>query len=371
MLYSYGLTTFQAQGLGTSYSFCDTCMQVLSLKFDQTSFLKNNEYNNGYAQGYTGIGFFMKPTLQYYFTPRTRVNFGIYLLKYSGINQFTQSIPAFTVTHRLSKAVDIIMGNINGTLFHQLEEPIYRFDQYYRQNMEYGLQVLVHPSGFYMDTWLDWKRFIFKNDPFQELLQWGTRMNIDLFRSDDFQMRLPIQWLMYHRGGQIDLSPDPILTVFNGGAGLDLVYDLKPNHSLSISPFFFIFRELSLVETGTSQLKFGRGNAMYLKLKYEQPKIEAMLGYWRGYQFLAPYGEFLFQSASEFDPNISQKNRQLLTGKFYYKYKPSSSIRLELRLDAYYDIIKRVQDHAVSLFIVIDDDFFITQIKKQERHSEQ
>ncbi|MEA1986719.1 MAG: hypothetical protein U9N76_04440, partial [Candidatus Marinimicrobia bacterium] len=163
LLLLFSINIIFADILETNKSLCDTCEKKIYLNFESTSFIKNNEYFHHFTKGYTGIGFFIKPTIEYYLTKNTKANLGIYLLKYSGVDNFTQSIPIFTIQHKLTKNTDLIFGNIYGTLNHKLEEPLFRFDTYYQNNIEYGLQLLHNSKYLQSDIWMNWDKFIFNN----------------------------------------------------------------------------------------------------------------------------------------------------------------------------------------------------------------
>src|SRR5699024_2854200 len=109
---------------------------------------------NPYTEGYTGIGFFVRPTLEYYFAPSTRVSAGVHLLKYSGESAFKQLIPIFTLHHEFNEQFAIVMGSLYGTLHHKLEQALMRYDLFYQDNIEYGLQFLYKPRWADMDMWL-------------------------------------------------------------------------------------------------------------------------------------------------------------------------------------------------------------------------
>ena len=43
-------------------------------------------------------------------------------------------------------------GNIFGSLSHRISEPVFRFDRYFENNIEYGLQFLYNNSTFTCST---------------------------------------------------------------------------------------------------------------------------------------------------------------------------------------------------------------------------
>ena len=356
----YGL----AQPYIGSKQLLDSNENNLFLRFEATSFLKDNEYNNHFTKGGMNIGFFVKPTLEYYITPRTRLNLGVHVLKYSGREEFTQVIPIFTVQQRLVKGLDLVMGSFYGTNSHNLEEPIFNMDNYYKNNIEYGGQLLYHSKYFDGDAWLNWETHIMKDDPFQEQFQMGISTNLK-FQFNKFKIQIPLQLFTIHKGGQIDSNPAPARSYFNGVSGLRFIYAFNKNNAISFEPLVLRYKALRMPDTGQYAYPYREGEAYYLKLKYSNKYIRLMVGYWHARAFVAPKGEFLFQSVSNYDPNYTQKYRKMIPFKVIINYPVSKFVNIQIRTDNYYDIMTTRIDHTYSLYITINDAFFLTKVKRK------
>jgi len=288
------------------------------LRLQSISFLKNNEYFNDFTSGFTGIGFTVKPTIEYYLNTDTKISVGYFFLKYSGLNKFSQNIPIFSVQHKLNQNLEMIFGNIFGTLHHELEEPLFRIDRYYQNNVEYGLQFILKTKGITNDFWVNWEKFIQKNDPFQEEFVAGNNANIILLNKKSWSLSLPFQLLFNHRGGQIDTSHKAVSTLMNGLGGFSLKYTIN-RRSICFKQLIMTYNGLNIPGQGepNSQI-FEKGYGYYSKIEYKQNSFQAMLGYWSANKFIAPRGEYLFQS-------ISGKRRgakiYLSVKKIYSKFK--------------------------------------------------
>ena len=145
----------------------DTNEYKLFFDFKSTSFLKNNEYFE-IIRGWTGIGFMLKPQLTYQPTKTTKIEAGYFLEKFSGRSSFYKPLPLFRIKQKLSKSLEVVMGHLYGNLNHKLAEPMFQFDRYYSDNVEYGIQFLFNNKYFESDLWINWEKFIFYNDPFKE-----------------------------------------------------------------------------------------------------------------------------------------------------------------------------------------------------------
>lgn len=340
----------------------DSSEYFLSFRFENTNFIKDNEFSSDLTYNATHIGFFAKPSLEYYLTNDTRVKAGIFLLKYSGLNNFTQAIPIFSVQQKLNKHLDLVMGSLYGTSYHNLSEPIFRIDNYFTDNVEYGAQFIYHSKYFDSDLWISWEKFIFVGDPYQEKFHvgWSSEFKYDI---NSLSVSVPIQLYTFHQGGTIDLSTAPVYSLFNGASGLKIRYNINKTTSLSFEPMIYLYNALSSPDSGLYSLKITDGNALYLNLKFNSKYFDARVGYWYATNFVAPSGEYLFQSLSIKDPNYYSKYRKIIPFKVILKYPVNKYIKIQLRTDEYYNISDGVFDNSFSLFLIVNQDIFISRIK--------
>lgn len=343
----------------------DSSEQELYLRIENANFVRDRELYSNFTNGFVNLGFFVKPTLEYYLTRNTRINAGVYFLKFSGGDGFTQAIPILSVQQRLFKHLDLVMGSIYSTNSHDLDEPIFKMDNYYLHNIEYGVQFLFNSKIFDADLWLNWEQHIFEGDPFQEKFQLGFSSKLKLGKNH-FQVEVPLQLFTLHKGGQIDASPDPAISIFNGATGMHFIYNINKNNAIRLEPMLYSYKALRMPNTGAYENVWRNGEGYYLKLRYVNPYFQFMLAYWHGHKFVAPKGDFLFQSVSESDSTFSQEYRKLLNLKFIFNYPVSKYINIQLRTDEYYDLMTNKMNHSYSLFFIINQSFFISRIKTRE-----
>ena len=362
-----GKTQAQSPVFQTYVPLYDSCSKTLNFRVESSSFFKNNEYFDNFAYGYTGLGFYVKPTLEYYFTPGIKVKAGVYLLKYSGRNNFSQVIPIFSVQYKMAKSLELVMGNIYGTVNHQLAEPLFRYDRYFQQHIEYGFQFLLNTATIHSDLWLSWEHFIMVGDTAQEHLVVGSSTLFRVFRHrKGLSVSIPLQFIIAHKGGQLAPPPHkPLSTIFNGLAGIRLTYRFSAESSLEFAPQFLLYRGLHLpgpAEANHQPYKNGWGS--YTTITYQYQRLHVMAGYWYAERFISPHGEYLFQSVSEIHPSYSQEKRQLLTTKIWINKTIYRSIKLEARFESYYDLMKHNFDYSYGLYLVMNESFFLTRYKK-------
>lgn len=338
----------------------------LYLSFESSTFFKNNEYFSRFAYGYTALGFFAKPAFSYTYSKRLRLAGGIYLLKFSGRDKLSQHIPFFTVQYRISRSLEMVMGNIYGTTNHQLEEPLFRLDRFYRNHMESGLQFLWHSKHFQSDLWLNWENFIWFGDSTQEQLTVGNSSRLLLFKKGKFSIGLPIQLLIKHKGGQLAPGPHPRLTtVVNGLSGLNLKFSFNKSGSIQFSQHMALYKGISHPAFGEKDyLPYDEGWGLYTKLRVNWKHLHFQAAYWYAHQFIAPLGETQFQSVSEINPDYYRENRQLITPRISYSRRIAKGIQLQGGANGYYDLFSHQFDYSYELYIHINTDFFLTKIRR-------
>jgi hypothetical protein len=331
--------------------------------FSATSFLKNDEYFNKFAEGTTAFGFFTEPVIRYSITPNTEISGGVFLQKFFGKNDFTSVVPVFTIQHRINQHIELILGRLYGTKDHLLEEPLFSTDRYIYNNLENGLQFKFTNMRLQSDIWVNWERFILKGNPFQEEFTFGTSTTLNLLKPGPIRLELPIQTIITHKGGQIDESPLPIQSLFNASSGLRIAYRQK----ISAEILGFYYKVLSMPDypQPNSQI-YKEGWAIYPRVKYKFKRFEFNAGYWYANKFIAPRGEALFQCVSAIDSAYSQEIRKLITGKVIYNAWFENKVNLNFLGEYYYDLVSRKGDFSFGLYISVYDSFLLKTFKKNQ-----
>lgn len=346
----------------TKELLCDSCNKHLNLRFESSSFFKNNEYESDFATGFTGIGVMFKPTLEYYFNRNTRLNLGAFGLKYSGLDGLSELTPIYQIHHKVINGLELIFGNLYGNLNHDLAEPLYRFDRYYLNNVEYGIQMLHKSKYVDSDLWLNWEQFILEGDPFQEEFTLGNHSKIALLSGKYFEIEGDLQLLLYHKGGEIDTYMGPAFYMFNGAYGLDFYFKTKPI-KYAVRSKFLNYKGDGLPETGKNHKHYKNGSGLLFSGDMEHNSFYLESGYWNGNKFVSPDGEYLYMSVSESDSEFHQDNRQLFYTKFRLKRHMSRNLKLELRANLYVDLKNDVlPDYSFGLYFIANELFFLKKI---------
>lgn len=354
----------------------DTNINKLFLKIETTSFLKNNEYFDYIVKeweipvvnGWTGIGFIGKPLLEYQPTKTTVVQAGYFFEKFSGRNDFYKPIPLFRIKQKLSKTIELVMGQLYGNLEHRLTEPMYRFDRYYSDYVEYGIQFLYKNKYLENDLWLNWEKFIFYNDPFKEEFVLG---NVACFKFDfnnSIGIRLPVHYSWTHAGGQIDRNDEnrgSMMSLNNARLGFKVLYRLEKKYLKKITlgySYYNYHASANPPEGEKFHQIFDNGYGHYIKSNIDFGKIKLMLGYWKGHDYIARRGEYIFESIYEYLPTDYIHEKELLTFKFVYDYKIKKDVIFSVRSDMYYRTDTKNLLFSYAFYFIYNDSFLLKKV---------
>lgn len=337
-----------------SYSqleYQDSVRQKLTFQFNADAFLKNNEYFNPYTEGFTGIGIILQPKLHFQIDKRTSISLGYHFLKFSGLNNFSEAIPLFQIDTEFTQDIHLIIGQLQGGRLHKLSEPLYRIDNDYQNQIEYGLQLLILKDWLRSDVWLHWDQFIKKDDPFPEEIYAGSTQRLTVLNRHKFGLDLSAELLISHLGGQIDAADNPDRTILNYSFGPTFTYKLTAQSIFSAECLFYKSSVVKQVADTQSQyfIPFESGNAWYSRLQLSVPSIDVKLGYWSGTGFISPIGESLFLSVSDFDPDFTEEHRKLLTTHVEYAASMFDYLSIYAQSGLYYDTATNHLDYMYGL----------------------
>jgi hypothetical protein len=333
----------------------------LILSIENTNFLKNNEYFNNFYDGYTLIGYILNPRLEFYPSKNTKIEGGVHLLKYSGVDEYTTVLPTFTFQAQLNKNLDMVIGTIYGTANHKLIEPVFSQERYINSQVENGLQFLFHTKYIESDLWINWERFIFPKSPFKEEFTIGNSTLIKLLSSEKkLEINIPIQMLVAHKGGQIDTTHEDLISLANTVAGLELTYKVQQSFLkfLALKAYYSTFKDISHQKNSI----YKNGNALYVNFQVQSRFIDFTVGYWNGYHFISPRGEPLFQSISDKKPGYSEASRELITSKFAIFKKIFKNIYISGNFEAYQDIKNGTMDYWYGCKIIYNGNFCLWKL---------
>ena len=339
-----------------------TLANSISFGIENSNFFKNDEYFNDVIEGYTLTGWFINPKLIYYPSKDMKIELGAHLLKYSGIDSFTRVLPTLSFQYKISKSVDVVIGSLYGSTNHNIVEPVFKYEYYFTDNIENGLQFLFKKPKYNGEVWINWQEFIFTGEDKQEIFTMGTTHNFLLSKPDSkHQFSIPLQVLFVHRGGQINQSDAMSITHNNDAVGLSYKYNFSGNklNSAGIDQYFVMYNDLS-----TDYLfQYIQGYGVYTNLYARSKNIQLNASWWYGNHYISLRGHPIYQSMSTHKKDYYEKERALLTGRLMYEKEIIKGLNLGAGAEVYFDLYNYIPDYWYMFYINFNRDFFIKKFK--------
>lgn len=330
----------------------------LQLKVSNNNFLKNNEYFNRYTEGITWFGSMIQPEIQYAFSSKARLSAGWFLRYYYGRDKINTSLPVFRFEYDFLPGARLTFGQITGQLDHQLIEPIYNSDNYFKRNPEYGIQLRVNKTRVQSDVWISWEHFIMPGENSKEEISAGINISYQLlYQADKNNLAFNLQGIVHHLGGQVDISNSPLETRINLAPGIE--YTIKTDKSLLKDIRFAAYLIQSSDQSGNVTIPYKKGFAGYSYLMLQNKWVSFVAAYFHGEYYFSPLGDKLFQSVSELNDWYAGDTRDLLNGKLMFDREITKGVKLGIRFESYFDLNKGNMDYCYGMNIKTDLDWLL------------
>ena len=337
---------------------------VLSIDIENANFLKNNEFFGNMVEGYTLIGYFLKPKIVYSPFKKIKLEGGFHLQKYSGIDKFAEISPIFSFKYLPTDKLEIVFGTINGTVNHNLPDPILYSESYLTENIENGIQFLYKGKRFQSDTWIDWRQFILKGSAYPEIFYAGTSNKIKLFqifKKHDFFVKLAAT--ASHIGGQINISSEPVETFINTSAGLEFNINTKNNFLKNIK-----FESSYLISYDFSpekRLEYLYGYGILSGIELNGSFFNLKLQHWFSEYFFTKFGNPIYQSISSISKDYYEDERALIKGELFLNKKIYKGIYIGFGAEAYYNLYDGSFNYLYGVYIKSDFNFILKKSLKK------
>ena len=307
------------------------------LKIENTNFFINNEYSGRQGYGYTLPGFELAPTLSYQPIGKLRVEAGVHLLRYWGTERYPSGTyrglpttddgstghglhctPLFRADLQVNRHFSLTIGSLYGQGNHDLCPQLYHDELNLTADPEAGLQLRWESAWVDAETWVDWEKFIYRNDNHQEQLTYGLTSRFK-FHSPSRAARwsIPVQVIAMHHGGEINRNQKnrEISTVFNAAAGLCYEKRLRSKRPAGIKAevMGLLYRQAA---DNIYPLKQGYGLHAAVTAGYASAALS--LSYFMGHKFVTLLGDPLYNCYSERQKGLIYRQIQRLSLRAEY-----------------------------------------------------
>ncbi|MEO6136376.1 MAG: hypothetical protein ABIP35_14555 [Ginsengibacter sp.] len=334
--------------------------QKLSLSIHNLNYIYNTEYFSDIPLSGTLFGYQLIPELKYQPSKRFVITAGVYLQKEFGRKDYTSLMPTFSVKYK-AKQSSYILGSLEGNINHGFVEPIYDYKLLLNERLENGFQFFVDTKPYYHDFYINWRRAIHKGDPFKEEFDLGYSAKFNVIGKKNFKLKIPIQMLYSHKGGQIDVTNVPLTSLVNSALGIGMSFNNLHTflRNVSFDNYYVNYKDISGFKV--QPFKEGNGYLSHLLLDFKYFDID--LRYWNGSGFINPRGNSLFSSVSEKYPGLTQKKRQLLLASFIYDTHLFQGANFNFRVSPYYDFAFKKVEYSYEMYVSYQLEVMLTKIK--------
>lgn len=341
-------------------------------KLQSLGFLKNNEYTNVMFDGYTLFGYQLNPQLGYKFSKYFAIEAGVFMAKDFGNKNYTEISPTFSLRY-MKKHFKMIFGNIDGSLNHQLIEPVYNFERVLNKRMEHGLQLTLDKKHFDVDLWIDWLNMIYRGTSEQEKFVVGLNTNVLKLEKNKWEFRLPFQATVIHEGGQLDTIEKGVRTDFNYAAGIILGYKTERKYIKRVYvDARYVLRADNYYAASYVIQSWGDGFLGNIGIKGPY-QSDVLLSYWYADSYYNELGGDMYSSKSRtvaYSSYYSQRLRELVILRVTKVFPLAQGVNLTLRAEPHYDIRNRDFEYSFGFYISLDETFWLKNKTKTRQSSQ-
>jgi hypothetical protein len=332
------------------YSYNKSKLGKVQFRFSSLAYVRNNEYFNNIADGYTLFGYYLNPKVSYQPHEKVSLELGAFARKEFGTNGFKEIQPTFTIQIKQNDW-RFLIGNIEGNINHRMIEPLMSFERLVSAPLEHGGQVKYRKTTklknselsdeTYFDAWIDWQRSTSPGQTHQEYIWNGLSFYSPALLVKGFKVKALVQGSVYHMGGQNIQTLQPVRTLVNTALGVRVQKDFLTNQSLVADNYFVSYFENPL-----------KGSAYYLNGYWQHPKFQVGVSYWFGHFFSSPMGNDLFQSYTrKFNYQGYERYRSILMLRLVKDWKVIDGLNVSLRIEPHYDVQNGIFEHSEGLYV--------------------
>ncbi len=334
--------------------------QKLYLNIETLNYLYNTEYFAKIPLSGTLFGYQLIPELQFQPNSRFVVRGGLYLQKEFGRKEYTSLLPTFSVKYK-AKHSSYILGTLEGATSHGFIEPVYDYKLLINERLENGFQFFVDTKSYTHDFYINWRRAIHLGDPFKEEFDIGYVANLNLIKKENFELKLPVQLLYSHKGGQIDSTGIPLTSLTNMAAGVSMKFHTPKSflQHINFDNYYVNYKDIS----GSKRQPFDEGNAYFSHLAFKFKYFNLDFRYWNSNAFINPRGNSLFSSVSEKHIGYTERHRHLLLASIIYDKEIFTNGNFDFRFSPYYDFGEKQLEYSYEMYFSYKINVLLAKIR--------
>lgn len=350
--------------LNYHYKELDTTeVKTLNFRIESMSFFHNTEYMGDIVDGYTWTGAWLRPKLSYTFSDKLKLDVGGHFLRYHSRDDFTIVRPWFSAEYQMFDKMKVVFGNLNENRNHGLVKQLWEPERMMTDAPREGVQFLYQSKFVELQNWMSWEQFILPGDPYQEHFTFGLSGRAQIYSNSVSTVKVPLQLLVYHQGGEIDSSPLGVVTHYNYATGLETNFKVGDHFlkDIDLNMHWVGYQ----CPDGPAPYGYDNGYGYSITVAGDTRLGKFSFDYWNAYQFIAPYGKRIYMSISHRDIALSQQNRSQAAFNYMMKQRVLKDIEFAFQGEALYDFLTTKFSFAFGYYLVINQDFLLKNFRNQ------
>lgn len=338
----------------------------ISLQYSSLFYLKDYEYFNKIQTGYTLFGSWHFPRLAIQPNRWLKMEAGVLLQKDFGDTKLSNVLPVFSLQIN-SRHLRFLFGALEGSQAHHLIEPLMSYDKVIERPVETGGQVILNSKKVSADLWIDWELRQAVNASHPEELTAGLNCSYMLTEpGKSWKVRIPLQFILPHKGGQLDTNNSPVVTLFNMAGGAEAEYKAPDQKKILQEIRAGVFGVRHRTAQRQNTYTFTKGAGLMFNLFLRSRWNLALLGsYWNGNKYIAPKGAKIHQSVSSIPGrNYTEEYRELLFLNLIYEKEVFPGFFIDSRYSPLFNLRKGTYEHAWQMLISYRNNFRLGRLKK-------
>lgn len=313
-------------------------LSMFEWRVDALSFFKNNEYES--QSGYTLIGYRLNPEFRFNASSKYSLGLKFDALQYFGKNKHHIIYPYFNMRYTPNPKLQINLGYLDDNLNHGFCEQLFDNENYIKDSIENGFQIKYKGERIESDLFLNWHNFILWGDDDKERFLVGNVSNFRILKEKD--LYFTAEFLISHRGGEIDSCKESMQSLANGAFGLKYCKEINNNFLLEIWAKMLGNKVLH----GDGKEAYKKGNAFVCMTNLNYKSWNFGLGYFKGHHF------FSIKGSSVFPMNDNLIIGELFYRKIYYDFKFGVGAK------TYYNLNSNKLDYCYMIDMHYNANFF-------------
>ncbi len=324
------------------------------LMLSSFNYLRNTEYFNPIESGQTLFGSQLTPGLWLQTSHNTKLRAGVFLDYAFGSPGLQQVLPVISLLYGGRRGT-FIFGTLNGATAHRIIEPLFNINSAVENRIEQGAQFTLNRKNLFLDAWINWQSHMPYRGNTHERFTAGLNLSPQKSFSNGWTLGLPLQFMLFHKGGQLSTDSTDQYSAVNVAVGLQMIKPFTTRNTLQLEYYF------AAANRDISEKPFG--TAHYTNLSLTQRELTFMLSHFYGNDFNATQGTSIYQSQSRDHPDVFYKNRHLLFFRLMYNKALNKQLNISARLTPFYDFNFRETEFSYSLYLFYRFDYSLGKVK--------